>query len=621
MATSLVHSNKIMKRLESKKSHSWWWDSHINSKNSKWLFENLEEMDKSVKRMLKLIEEDGDSFAKKAEMYYQKRPELVSHVEEFYRMYRSLAERYDHVTGELKKNIPSDLQSQSSTMSDNGTDLTAAWPSPDLKVGRRKSTTRAAGFDFFLGSGGNSDNYQREGDESSTLTDSEAESDDSSVNNYSGLFGNVAGGDQVLQRRIFELENELREVKLKLRLQEEDNADSSSSSRGYKSEYSEDSYARIAGYEQELRFANEKIHNSEEEISRLKIELQKCMSSEIDLSLPESSEQKEVETREMELEEQEELMCEENSGLEEDVSSDSKIQALEKELRITKSKLQVSENEITSLRYELERNKSSEKILQNQLQLAQKDIATLKSTLSVEKREVLKLKERISRLKSSLSDRDHEARDLKQAVSDAEQKIFPEKAQVKAEISKLLEERVRFEQQLKDIENQGRCLEEEIRKIKAEKSEMEERLNGVIEKLKAEMLERDNTIKTMNKSIDSLKVETDDLNSRVLTLKADVSSRDDQVDQLNKQLVESQNERRELIAEAEAVQKLVKELNSRTQELEDEVERQRVVISEGAEEKREAIRQLCFCIEHYRNGYERLREAFGGHKRVGVLAS
>ena len=46
--------------------------------------------------MLKLIEEDADSFAKRAEMYYQKRPELVSLVEEFYRAYRSLAEPYDH---------------------------------------------------------------------------------------------------------------------------------------------------------------------------------------------------------------------------------------------------------------------------------------------------------------------------------------------------------------------------------------------------------------------------------------------------------------------------------------------------------------------------------------------
>lgn len=28
--------------MESKKSHSWWWDSHISPKNSKWLAENLE---------------------------------------------------------------------------------------------------------------------------------------------------------------------------------------------------------------------------------------------------------------------------------------------------------------------------------------------------------------------------------------------------------------------------------------------------------------------------------------------------------------------------------------------------------------------------------------------------
>lgn len=31
-----------MKRIESRKSHSWWWDSHISPKNSKWLPENLE---------------------------------------------------------------------------------------------------------------------------------------------------------------------------------------------------------------------------------------------------------------------------------------------------------------------------------------------------------------------------------------------------------------------------------------------------------------------------------------------------------------------------------------------------------------------------------------------------
>lgn len=623
MATSLVQS-RLLKRTDSKRSHSWWWDSHISPKNSRWLSDNLEEMDKSVKRILKLIEDDGDSFAKKAEMYYQKRPELVSHVEEFYRMYRSLAERYDHVTGELRKNLPSDLQSQGSTVSDSGSDLPSVWPSPDQRLGRRKSGNRAAGFDYFLGSSGNgSDHYHREADESSTLTDSEAESDDSSVNNYSIVSGNSV--EQVLQRKIFELEIELRGVKEKLRIQQEDSVDGSS--RGRKSDYSEDFSAKIASYEQELRTANDKLQNSDQEISRLKTELQKSKSLEHNLSLKaasESSELKEVKIDGVDVEfevNQESESRESSGGVEE---ADGKIQALVEELRITKSKLQVSENEITSLRYELERNKNSEKIqqLQNQLELAQKDVATWKAKLNAEKREVSKLQERITRLKTSLSDRDKEIMDLKIAVSDAEQKIFPEKAQVKAEISKLLEERICFEEQLKELENQGRCLEEKIRKIKAEKSEMEGRLTGEIEHLKAAALKKGEYIETLNKSLDSIKAERDGLNARVSTLTAEVSGRDDRIDQLDKQLKELQKEHIALIAEAEGIHKLVDETKSRTRELEEEVKRLRVVISEGAEEKREAIRQLCLSIEHYRNGYHRLRQAVVGHnKRVPVLAT
>ncbi|XWS08934.1 hypothetical protein CRYUN_Cryun40dG0042900 [Craigia yunnanensis] len=94
MAT-LLHS-------ESRRMYSWWWDSHI-PKNSKWLQENLTDMDTKVKAMIKLIEEDADSFARRAEMYYKKRPELMKLVEEFYRAYRALAERYDHATVELRQ--------------------------------------------------------------------------------------------------------------------------------------------------------------------------------------------------------------------------------------------------------------------------------------------------------------------------------------------------------------------------------------------------------------------------------------------------------------------------------------------------------------------------------------
>ena len=59
-------------------------------------------MEEKVQNVLKLIEEDGDSFARRAEMYYKKRPELINFVEETYRAYRALADRYDHISTELQ---------------------------------------------------------------------------------------------------------------------------------------------------------------------------------------------------------------------------------------------------------------------------------------------------------------------------------------------------------------------------------------------------------------------------------------------------------------------------------------------------------------------------------------
>lgn len=61
------------------------------------------DMDSKVKAMIKIIEEDADSFAKRAEMYYRRRPELMSLMEEIYRAYRALAERYDHAQGALRQ--------------------------------------------------------------------------------------------------------------------------------------------------------------------------------------------------------------------------------------------------------------------------------------------------------------------------------------------------------------------------------------------------------------------------------------------------------------------------------------------------------------------------------------
>lgn len=83
-------------------AYSWWWASHIRTKQSKWLEQNLQDVEEKVQSMLKIIEQDGDSFAKRAEMYYKKRPELINFVEESYRAYRALAERYDLLSRDLQ---------------------------------------------------------------------------------------------------------------------------------------------------------------------------------------------------------------------------------------------------------------------------------------------------------------------------------------------------------------------------------------------------------------------------------------------------------------------------------------------------------------------------------------
>jgi len=55
-----------------------------------------------VSDTLRVLQNDGDSFSQRAEMYYRKRPELVEFVEEAFKAYRALAERYDHLSRELQ---------------------------------------------------------------------------------------------------------------------------------------------------------------------------------------------------------------------------------------------------------------------------------------------------------------------------------------------------------------------------------------------------------------------------------------------------------------------------------------------------------------------------------------
>lgn len=102
----LIHSNQKKKqkqmtrpkKKERKKKlllHQHVCFSVIQFKSSCYAFPVIAELDDKTKQMLDLIEQDADSFAQRAEMYYKKRPILVDMLGDLYRTHRSLVQQYD----------------------------------------------------------------------------------------------------------------------------------------------------------------------------------------------------------------------------------------------------------------------------------------------------------------------------------------------------------------------------------------------------------------------------------------------------------------------------------------------------------------------------------------------
>nr|GMC47418.1 protein NETWORKED 3A-like [Ipomoea batatas] len=93
----------MVEARDSKLSSHWWWfeaEKNTYKDRSPWLQSTLSELDRKTNAMLRIIEGDADSFAQRAEMFYKKRPELISMVRDYYRAHRLLAEGYDQVKSE-----------------------------------------------------------------------------------------------------------------------------------------------------------------------------------------------------------------------------------------------------------------------------------------------------------------------------------------------------------------------------------------------------------------------------------------------------------------------------------------------------------------------------------------
>lgn len=321
-------------RTESRKSHAWWWESHINPRNAKWLTSSLDEMERNTEHMVKLIEDDGDSLAKKAEMYYQRRPELIGQVHEFQRMYRILAERYKQLTGDLHANL-SDMNLLAPVAPDSDSEPSTPRFNTDVKLNPFKSTHRAAGFNVFLRSV--SDRSPRE---VSPAPDSE----ESDFHNYPR--------SPLLPEKLIPMDAEL---------------DNEKEKTGMANPGFVELQLKIAGYEVEIGNLKMELENARSSNSKSKIDEQEVDAEQI----------------------QEE---------DEDNSDPEKVRAVFEELKLTKGRLYNLEMQNERLSTENKLAHENIRQLQDQLKEAQKDAAVLRSKFDTEIRKSSKRAEKMMRL-------------------------------------------------------------------------------------------------------------------------------------------------------------------------------------------------------------------------------
>lgn len=545
-------------------------------------------MDKQVKEMLKLIEDEGDSFAKKAEMYFQRRPLLVNHVENFYRMYRALAERYDNVTGELRKGLA--LQSQGSGISetDSETQSTSSCPEPNMEQNTAKPKR-----DVLLGSGGSSDISKKESDgSSSSSSDSDSEVDEASEENGNGI-------SYISDERIAELEDELQEARQQIEALEVKNMHC-------QCEKLEESLKQVSNEKEDLVAAILASKNEVEDLKGDMVSAAKHFEAQL------VHRDHEIEKCKQEAEQVSEKYFHEKSTLE------SEIQRLQE---VVKS-------------FEENLTKVADEKLQLEAQL--KELEQTSNDLDDSSAEIIKLQEIIKDLQERLENDSNEKSVLEERAMELEQvrrQLEDSRAEARElqttikNLNQVLEEKAELENRMKDAEQATSDLNSLVGSLDGKLKATEAQLEQLHAEKAEAILESEKQVSELNQAIARLKTRLELLSSekaavetKESALLTDVAVRDEKLKETDRHLHQLHLEHVELIGAADAARKDASGLRSRVRELEVEVERQRLMVADSAEGKREAIRQLCFSLDHYRHGYQQLRLLLQGHRRPRPMA-
>ncbi|KAH1255518.1 Protein NETWORKED 4A [Glycine max] len=381
--------------------------------------------------------------------------------------------------------------------------------------------------------------------------------------------------------------------------------------------------------EEELKLSNFKLKLSEEE---LKVQIEKS-EGQLNNALVELK----VKEEDLEYEKGQVLELQKKTAdLETHVPDCSlKIAKLVAQLELAEEQLKISDDEIARLEEELNSRSLGTRELQGQLEVAQDNVAALENQLDSERKQIHDLEDRVTWYKTNETNNELEVQKLKADMLDAQAQFSLEKDQLHSEIAHLSEENKQLGSRLEEYKSRSNIFENKSRQFEAEKLKLEELLatqqmvlQGEISCLKEELDQRRHDVEAVNKEFDRhrqkydvLMTEKDEANAKIHNLMAETRDRDNHIANLEREIIQVCEQKAELITGSAATLNLVNELKLKVDELEKEVTRQNAVISDRAEEKREAIRQLCFSIEHYRSGYKELLQAFSGHKRHAVTAA
>ncbi|XP_058753113.1 protein NETWORKED 4B-like [Vicia villosa] len=341
---------------------------------------------------------------------------------------------------------------------------------------------------------------------------------------------------------------------------------------------------------------NEQKKLSEEEIFKLKNQI-KENENQLD------NVQKELELKEKELNEQKELSEEEIFKLRKQVKeSENRLDNVWDELNLKTEKLQKQTVELDTYIPE-----SVYKItnLMEQLEEAHKKLEISTDEIATLQKELGSKSSMIRRLQCEIKE---EKKKMHSTLFDLQATYVCEQEKMSSDIASLSKQKKQLTSKLEACESRNKELEQKVMRNEAENlTHLQE-----IRNLRTKLGQRMNDVEAANKKSARVMIQIDEANVQIDKLKAEICSRDDEISHLKKYINDVNTSRIELVLNYRAKLNEENKLKLKVEELEKEVKKQNGVILDMAKEKKEAIRQLCNSLEHYRSGYnERIRALNG----------